>query len=407
MLDRDNSRHPVPDVRAGKIGILVLQNSKLPCVLVHHCRKGGLKACQMSSSFCIIDIVAESKNVFVELIDILENRLHLDALGLSFEVDRVVNRLALGIQILDKPDQSIRLMVGNLLFRFFSLICKMNRQFRIQICSFVKSALDFLLPESCLFKNLAVREKINGRPCLFRLSDHRKEPVFQFHHRNSPLISVMVNDPVTADLHIHIFGKGIDYGRAHTMEPAACLVDRIVKLSSCVQCCIDNTRRRYAFLMHSNRHAAPVIGDCRGAVFFQRHFYIHAKSGQMFIHGIVHDLVYQMIQPLCTYTSDIHAGTLPDCLQTFQYRDTVRIVCRMFRHRILPFFLLIIRIFQKIHYFQQFTTIEHTIQEIKFYPFSTRFKDSASGSMAFFISCTVFVWAPASTRSIFGTSCML
>ena len=53
----------------------------------------------------------------MKLIDILKNRLHLDALGLPFEVDRVVNRLALGIQILDKPDQSVRLMVGNLLFQ--------------------------------------------------------------------------------------------------------------------------------------------------------------------------------------------------------------------------------------------------------------------------------------------------
>ena len=66
-------------------------------------------------------------------------------------------------------------MVGDLFRRFLSLVRKPDRQLRIQIGSLMESALDLFLPEPCLLKDLTVRKKVDGRPCLFGLSDYRKE----------------------------------------------------------------------------------------------------------------------------------------------------------------------------------------------------------------------------------------
>ena len=134
-------------------------------------------------------------------------------------------------------------MVCDLLLWIFPLVRKINRQLRIQIGRLVKAALDFLLPESRLLKNLAIRKEIDLRSRFFRLSNDRKKPLVQFHHRYAPLIAVVVDRSVPADLHIHILGKGIDNGGAHPMKPAACLVNGVVKLPARMKRRVDDPRR--------------------------------------------------------------------------------------------------------------------------------------------------------------------
>ena len=52
-----------------------------------------------------------------------------------------------------------------------------NRQLRIQICCLMQTAFYLILFESCFFKNLRIRKKINLCSGLFCLSDHRKQTI--------------------------------------------------------------------------------------------------------------------------------------------------------------------------------------------------------------------------------------
>ena len=95
MFDRDDRRHSVPDIRAGEIRILFLQDAELPGVLVHHRRKRGLESGQMRPALGVIDIVAEAEDILMEFIDILERRFHFDPVCGPFKIDRIVQRIFL------------------------------------------------------------------------------------------------------------------------------------------------------------------------------------------------------------------------------------------------------------------------------------------------------------------------
>ena len=140
----------------------------------------------------------------MKFIHILECNFHFDTFCFSFIVNRIVDHFFFGIQILDKSNDPIRFMILDPLFLCLSFICKYNRQFRIQVGCLMQSALDLFLFKSYLLENCRIRKKIDTGSGLFGLSDHRKKPILQFYHRNSSLITVVVDRTVTADLYIHI-----------------------------------------------------------------------------------------------------------------------------------------------------------------------------------------------------------
>ena len=209
MLDGYNRRHAVSHIRSGKIRVLFFQNSEFTGVLIHNRRKGCLKTCKMSAALRIVDIVAEAKYIFMELVDILEYRFHLDAFRLSFIVNRFMQRFFFTVQVPDKSRDSFRLMINNCFRRFLSPVFKTNRQLRIQIRSLMQSAFYFLRAETCFFKNLVVRKKIDFCPCLFRLSDFGQKTVFQLHRRHASFISVVMDIAVLADFYVHIRGERV------------------------------------------------------------------------------------------------------------------------------------------------------------------------------------------------------
>ena len=220
----------------------------------------------------------------MKFIDILERSLHLDPISLAFEVYRLMDQLFLLVQLPDKSQDSIRLVIFDMFCLFAPSVFKYNGQGRIQISGLMHPALDLLRPEPGLFKNRIVRQEIYLGTGLSGFPDHRQKSVLQFDHRLASLVSVMINAPVPADLHIHIGGQCIDHRRSHAVETPAGLINRIIKFSPGVQCCIYHPRRRYACRMQIHRHASPVIGNCRGAILLQYHIDLAAEPGQMLVH---------------------------------------------------------------------------------------------------------------------------
>ena len=85
----------------------------------------------MGASLCIIDIIAEAQHILVEFIDILQCRLHLDAVGLSFEINRFMQCLFFLVQVADKSDDPLRLVIDHMLRLIQPLIVENDRQLGI------------------------------------------------------------------------------------------------------------------------------------------------------------------------------------------------------------------------------------------------------------------------------------
>ena len=77
------------------------------------------------------------------------------------------------------------------------------------------------------------------------------------------------------------------------------------------------------FGMACCRNTPTVISHRDRVIFVYSYLNMITKSSQSLVYRVVYDLVNQMVQPFDINVSDIHGGTHPHCLQTFQYLNTI------------------------------------------------------------------------------------
>lgn len=88
----------------------------------------------------------------MELACILKSHLNLYILTLSCKVNDIMQLFNIFIQILYKTNNTLRLMILNMLCRITSFVLVYDCKLRIEICSLLQSVLYILFPESCLLK---------------------------------------------------------------------------------------------------------------------------------------------------------------------------------------------------------------------------------------------------------------
>ena len=129
------------------------------------------------------------------------------------------------------------------------------------------------------------------------------------------------------------------------MKSAACLICGIIKLTACMKGCKNKTLRRYSLGMHIHRDPSSIIFYCTGTVLLKNYMDTAAVPCKVLIHRIVYDLIYQMVQSLSGYASDIHTGALSHGLEALQDRDTARIISVFFCHSTDSFLFILERLF--------------------------------------------------------------
>ena len=122
MFNRYDGCHTITDIRSGKVRILILQDTQFSGILIHHCGKCCLKSGQMGSALCVIDIITEAKYIFMELIDILKRNLDLNAFCCSPIIHRFMDDFFLSIQIADKANDTVRLVIFDMFGLFSTFI---------------------------------------------------------------------------------------------------------------------------------------------------------------------------------------------------------------------------------------------------------------------------------------------
>ena len=96
----------------------------------------------MCTTLSIVNIVAETKYIFMKFADILESTLHLDAIRFPAQINRLMDRFFFLIQITDITDNTVRFMKGHYFFFCIPKILKYNGQIWIQISCLMQTALD-------------------------------------------------------------------------------------------------------------------------------------------------------------------------------------------------------------------------------------------------------------------------
>ena len=326
MFDRYDCRHSVPDVRAGKIAVLFLEDADLPCVVIDHLGEDSLESGQVGAALRVVDIVAEAKDVFMEFVDELECRFHGNVVAHALIINNVRHGLLGFIERANKPDDPVRLMKDDLLCRRLTQVGILDGELRIEIGRLVHAALDIFLTEPGLLKDLGIRQEIDPRSGPFGLSNDREKSVHKLNDGISPLIFVLIKKTAAANADGHSFRKSIDHRRSDAVQSSAGLICIIIKFSACMERRKDDTLCAHAFFMHTDRDSSSVVLHGAGSVLFQRHSDRRAETGEVLIHGVIHDLVDQMVESSCGHASDIHAGSCADSFKSFQYFNTVRII---------------------------------------------------------------------------------
>ena len=154
----------------------------------------------------------------------------------------------------------------------------------------------------------------------------------------------LINLAVAADLDLEPFGQRVDDRRADAVQAAGDLVASAAELAARVQDGIDDLERGLAgLLLDIDRNTAAVVRDGDGVAGVDGHADVLAVAGQRLVHGIVHDLIHQMVQTGNAGRADVHARSLADGLKALEHLDLTGVILRFhdvisdfFTHRETP-----------------------------------------------------------------------
>ena len=255
MLDGNDGGQSVADIGAGEIRILLFEDADLAGIAVHDRRKRRLEAGDMRAAFRIVDIVAETENIFMEFIDILESTFHGDILADAGETDDTADGFLVGIHVADVADEAVRFVERHLDRLCAPQVLKIYRKLRIQVGRLVQPADHVVFLEIRAVENLTVRQESDLRTGLARLADDRQQAFLELYNRLATVVAVMIDAPAPADLHIEPLGERVDNRAAHAVQTAACLVGTAVELAAGMQGRENETLGGNAFLVQVGRDA--------------------------------------------------------------------------------------------------------------------------------------------------------
>src|SRR5690606_25830652 len=125
-----------------------------------------------------------------------------------------------------------------------------------------------------------------------------------------------------ADFDLEPLGERVHDAHANAVQTAGHLVRALVELAARVEHRHrDLDARPPLGRVPVDRDAAAVVPHGDGVVRVDHDVDARTMAGERLVHGVVHDLVHQVVQAARTRGADVHAGPAPDRLQAFEDLD--------------------------------------------------------------------------------------
>ena len=137
----------------------------------------------------------------------------------------------------------------------------------------------------------------------------------------------MIDLAVPADLHLQVFGQGVDHRDADAVEAAGDLVGAGVELAAGVQAGHDHLHRGQILAgvqVHGNAPAVVLHGDA--VVRMDRDLDFVAMPAHGLVDGVVHHFVDQVVEAFRAGIADVHGRPFPHGLQALEDLDLVGVV---------------------------------------------------------------------------------
>ena len=207
-----------------------------------------------------------------------------------------------------------------------ALIPQLNMHAGVQKSLFTQAGLQRgVIIHGGLFKNQRIRQKAHGGTCaagILALSH-----ICQLSHSLAALKALEIPVSLAVYLYLQPNGQRVHHRGAHAVQAAGYLVPAAAEFAAGMQNG-ENHRdcRKTGLLLHPHRDTAAVVLDPDDIAVLDDHVDFIAVTGQSLINRIVHNLVYQMMQPFRSGGSDIHTGAFAYCFQSFQYLYLIFIV---------------------------------------------------------------------------------
>ncbi len=132
---------------------------------------------------------------------------------------------------------------------------------------------------------------------------------------------------VAAHLDLEPLGEGVDHRDTDAVETTGDLVAAAAELATGVEHRQhDRDRRELLTRGDVDRDAPAVVGDLDTAIGHQRDLGQVAVAGQRLVHGVVDDLLHQVVQAALARGADVHAGALAHRLEALEDLDRAGVV---------------------------------------------------------------------------------
>src|SRR5438309_7582553 len=262
QLHADHRGQPVAYVVAGEVGILLLEDVRLPRVLV---QRGGERAAEsgdVTAALLGVHVVGERQDVFGEGgVLVLQRDLHDVAVYLSLDVHRPgVDRVLVGVEELDVRLNAALEVEG--VGELASLVDEHDRDALVEEGIAAERPRDRLPGEGDLRKDLRIGPKTYVRALSVRLPGDGDRPLW-----HTADVFLAVHLAVAVHLDLEPLAERVHHGQANAVQPTRHLVSAAAELAARVQFGEhDLERRSLRGRMHADRYAAPVVEHRYGVV---------------------------------------------------------------------------------------------------------------------------------------------
>ena len=314
QLYADYGGKAFPDVVAGEVRFVVLEQLILAGVVVYAAGKGAAEALKVRAALCGVYVVGKGKHALVVVGVVLHGHLnggHLLLGGIvltALEVHNVLMEHVLAlVQVLHEGDYAALVAVFFALYGVCALVSHRNGHALVEEGQLPHPAPQGIVVVIKGVEYLVVGEEGYGSAGA-RVIAVRAHLLYS-RHRVAVYVFLAVYYAVAADLRRKPTGKGVYHGQAHAVKSAGYLIAAAAELAPRVQHGKCHLQRGLVhLLMVAHGYAAAVVPDGYGIVRVYGDLDMGAVAPHGLVDGVIHQLLDQMVQSPHVRRAYIHAG---------------------------------------------------------------------------------------------------
>ena len=332
QLDGDDGGQALADVVTREIGVLLLEDVLLARVVVDDAGERRAEALEVHASLGGVDVVGEAHDGLgvggVPLDGHLDlaHLLGVGVVGLAGEVDgllEAVGHLLTLVQELHKVHDAAG--VAELLHARgeLALVREGDLEVAVEERHLLQAVVQGVVVVDRGLEDLVVRPERRGGARGLGGAD-----LLHLLHGLAARELHLVDAAVALDLDHEALGEGVHHRDANAVQAAGHLVGVVVELAAGVEDGEDDLERGdllHGVLGHGD--AAAVVHHGDGVVSVDGHRDLGAEARERLVHGVVHDLVDEVVESARARGADVHARALAHRLKALEDLDLAGVVC--------------------------------------------------------------------------------